>query len=199
MRTLVVARFDEDVSWLEQLPADWRIYLYNKGVSEVKLSARYSVAGVESHGEERRMWLNIMQNYGREAAVYLNFIVTNYNFLKGDIVFCQANPFPHDANFLRHIEEPDKQYFGFVEASTPEGFPRCEWAHLHEYCRVFGLPVLSSYEYVSGAQFRVSAEQIKARPLAFYEALHALSKLCDFKFACTMERLWPLVFGFKCS
>lgn len=135
----------------------------------------------------------IIGNVGREAHSYLHYIITHYEQLD-DVIFCQGNPFDHCRTFLSDINNKSICAFGEIEPSSPIGLPRCEYVLLHEYCKLFKLPVLESYYFSAGAQYRVIKEQLLSRSLEFYKALYSLAYV-DEKFAYTMERLWPVIWG----
>jgi arabinan endo-1,5-alpha-L-arabinosidase len=89
MLTIVVARYKEDVAWLNDLPADWRVYLYNKGPELATGTLR---PGIEVHA---------LPNTGREAHTYLHHLRRHFNADEGEFtVFTQADPFEHSPGFL---------------------------------------------------------------------------------------------------
>jgi arabinan endo-1,5-alpha-L-arabinosidase len=89
MLTIVVARYKEDVAWLNDLPADWRVYLYNKGPEVAHGTLR---AGIEVHA---------LPNTGREAHTYLHHLRRHFHADEGEFtVFTQADPFEHSPGFL---------------------------------------------------------------------------------------------------
>lgn len=69
---MIVARFEEDVSWVKK----YKSIIYNKGKTEISGSIK-------------------LQNVGREAHTYLRHIITNYHNLEDILIFTQANPFDH--------------------------------------------------------------------------------------------------------
>jgi hypothetical protein len=178
MRTIVVAKFNEDVSWLLQLNG-WACEIWDKGRDV----------------HEPYNWK--LRNVGREAHTYLHWIV---GALKGprklpeEVVFCQGNPFDHDRDFIAHLNDPAFAFFGAVSGCPSSGEPHMGDAILDDYCRVLGLPVQPEYKFVAGAQYRLTAKQIRSRPLAFYECLLALTKL-ENKAPWSLERLWPAIWG----
>ncbi len=89
MLTIVVARYKEDVAWLNDLPADWRVYLYNKGPEIAPGTLR---PGIEVHA---------LPNTGREAQTYLHHLRQRFSADEGELtVFTQADPFEHAPGFL---------------------------------------------------------------------------------------------------
>jgi len=68
-RTLVVARYDEDVTWLQHLPKNIDVIMYQ---SSDPSSAHY------------------VENFGNEASKYLSYIVEHYDVLPEVLAFVQA-------------------------------------------------------------------------------------------------------------
>lgn len=135
---------------------------------------------------------SIYRPKGREAHAYLTHIVQHFYHLDDVIVFCQGHPFDHDPKFIEHLET--EHLFGMVLDCGPHGEEQCDFCLLHEFCRLFELPVLPRYRFVSGAQFRVTREQVYSHPREFYMALLAVCRLPGMH-AYTMERLWLHIFG----
>jgi tetratricopeptide (TPR) repeat protein len=89
MLTFVVARFKEDVSWLNDLPLDARIYLYNKGPA------------IEPGVLSRDVTLIELPNAGRESGSYIHHLMHNFDEVEGEFtVFTQADPFEHAPHIL---------------------------------------------------------------------------------------------------
>ena len=171
--TLVVAHFNEDIEWTLGV-ADMAVAIYGKGEKPPDVFRQ-------------------LRNVGREANTYLHHIVSTYGHDDSDTIFCQGDPFTHCPNFLAEIAEPERVTFGNVMDCTIGG-AYDELSLVHEYCRIFGLPVLPKYPFVAGAQFRVTAEQVRSHPLNFYKALRALT-LIDPLAPYTLERLWLTIFN----
>lgn len=76
MRKYVIARFNEDLAWLNSLPQD-EVIVYNKG------SPLQSKNVIE------------LPNIGRESHTYLTFIVANYSHLPDVTIFTQGNISDH--------------------------------------------------------------------------------------------------------
>lgn len=80
---LVVALYNEDLSWLNQL--DFTCTIYNKGNIEIP-----SIP---------------LPNIGRESDTFLNYITNNYNNLPDVIAFLQGNLHPHCGNFIQRLKK----------------------------------------------------------------------------------------------
>lgn len=89
MLTFVVARYTEDVSWLNDLPRDAKIYLYNKGPE------------IEPGVLSRDVVLTRLPNAGRESGTYMHHMMHNFRPAEGEFtVFTQADPFEHAPHIL---------------------------------------------------------------------------------------------------
>ena len=95
---LLIARYREDLTWLEDVPVDFEVVVLNKG--EALPLLRNNVEIIPS------------DNVGREAEAYVNYIVRNYEDLPDRIIFTQGDPFEHSPFFLDLIEE-FKSWQGF--------------------------------------------------------------------------------------
>lgn len=89
MLTFVVARFREDVSWLNDLPRGAKIYLYNKGPE------------LEPGVLSRDVTVIKLPNAGRESGTYLHHLMHEFRAEEGEFtVFTQADPFEHSPHLL---------------------------------------------------------------------------------------------------
>ena len=91
---IVVARYNESVSWLESEHAT--CVIYNKGH---RLSANNEI---------------LLPNVGRESETYLHYIIDHYNNLPEVVVFTQAMISDHkgsdDVNYLLNIKNEALQF-----------------------------------------------------------------------------------------
>jgi hypothetical protein len=175
---IVVSRYREpNMEWLNQLDRySWNVFVDEKGDDESR------------------------NHPGREASTYLQWIVDRYDRIAGEeVVFCQAQPFNHDPDFLSHIHDEKKMWFGEIHKCDKHGYPACDFCPLHSWSDVFCLPKLEEYSFVAGAQYRVFDEQILAQSHDFWKALLSLTKLRH-KYnmsAYILERLWPVILGIE--
>lgn len=170
MLTLVVARYNEEINWINHV---WK--------------ANVVVINKQEIG-----------NFGREAASYLWFIIQHYETLQGDYVFCQADPFPHWPSFLTDIHNPAIRHFGLI-CKWPECHANADMLKAEDIARfreIFNdvadekLHVdLSCFYFANGAQFRVSTYDIRRRSKDYYKALHHLCVNMP-RAPWIMEALW---------
>jgi hypothetical protein len=186
---IVVARYNEDISWLT--PYQDLCVIYNKG-NEIELP-------------------NIpLLNMGREAHTYLHHIIENYENLDDITIFTQGNPFDHCPNFVEKIKDiVDKGIESpFVNLSSwvlqvhklnCSYWPHHIWPNLVsdlvEF--LFGHTIERDIWFGAGAIFAVKKEAILERPLEFYKkAIKTFPQTayCN-GYAYAFERLWPTIFG----
>lgn len=162
---LVVAACNkEDIAWTEPLVADWMVFI------------------------ERTY-----RPPGREVYAYLTFITSYYRDLPEEIVLVQGDPFGHDHDFIAHLSDPLVRWYGMVAGCPYHCKPQWD-DNLHSWCDVLGLEKKDHYRFIAGAQYRVTAEQIRSRPLALWKTLLELCEVNP-KTPHTIERLWAELFG----
>lgn len=90
MLNIVVARYTEDVAWLNQLPADARVFLYNKGPAIEPGTLREDIRVIP------------LRNTGRESGTYIHHLRHDFDASAGEFtVFTQADPFEHAPGLLQ--------------------------------------------------------------------------------------------------
>ena len=102
---LVIARYKEDLSWLERVPSDYDICVYNK--SNLPCAVQPS----------SRITIKQLPNKGKEADTYCQYILEHYDSLPPKIVFCQGDPFPHSPDFLELLKG-HKNWKGFQSLTS---------------------------------------------------------------------------------
>lgn len=100
--TLVVARYDEDVTWL----CGMDYVLYNKGNEQLLGLSR--------------------TNIGREGETYLWHIIHRYEMLREYIIFTQGDPFVHNPVFMTAINDPHMLSFQPLSAWWSPDVPPCD-------------------------------------------------------------------------
>lgn len=95
MLTFVIARFEEDIGWVNQLPADARIFVYNKGAAiEAGILRRNDVQVIA------------LKDAGRQSGTYLQHMMTGFDAGAAEdfTVFTGGDPFACAPHFLDLIE-----------------------------------------------------------------------------------------------
>jgi glycosyltransferase involved in cell wall biosynthesis len=85
-REIVVARYKENLNWIDQIPAE-SVTVYNKGP-------------VRCNYEDR-----ILPNWGRETSTYLFHIIENWNSLTDQTLFLQGNPLEHSPDMIKLLSQ----------------------------------------------------------------------------------------------
>lgn len=87
MNTVVIARYAETLDWVEQIPRQFDVYIYNKG-DAINASSIISRAKIIDR-----------PNVGRESETYL-WHMQSALAAEGHTVFCQGDPFEHSPDFI---------------------------------------------------------------------------------------------------
>lgn len=168
MRSIIIAKYIEDKSWIKDIPNGWNIHLYDK---------------------EK----NMFNAPGREAHTYLKFIYDNYESLEGDYVFCQGNPFDHCPNFLNEIYQGQisgKSYpCNRNDRLTIDSYKALQ---TNDYIKTLGLNVPDNYEFIAGAQFKAKSSDILKRTREFYKKCLELTET-DPQSGYIFEGLWKFI------
>ncbi|WP_194817422.1 hypothetical protein [Nocardia sp. XZ_19_385] len=94
---LVIARYNESLDWVLQVPDTYRVHIYNKGDATVSPEVR-----------ERAETFTALRNAGRESDTYLTHML-EYGPGTGEFtVFSQGDPCEHSPDFLALLATPDR-------------------------------------------------------------------------------------------
>ena len=85
---IVIARYNEDLSWLKKIPKNIKIIIYNKGLDDI-----VKIPGVKYD-------IIKLPNIGRESHTYLYHIINNYDNLANKTILCQGDSIFHSPGFL---------------------------------------------------------------------------------------------------
>lgn len=192
---IVIARYNEPIEWTQQIPASYKVHLYNKGLP------------VENSIQ--------LENIGRESHTYLTHIVRNYDQLAEFIIFTQANPFDHVkyANLSVPIWlkkwRQEVEHYGYTRGHdikteydfhwphddvTRQDLTLGDWAAKYIENDWIEFPHIFMY---NGACFGVSRTLIHKRPKAYYQRLLDLHTSVNPEESYFMERMWLYVFKVK--
>lgn len=89
---VVVARYQENLDWLWQVPSKYELIVYNKGDD------------LDSRSLPHRTVIKSLNNVGRETDTYCRYAIEYYDYLHDIVVFCQGDPFDHSPEFIRGLE-----------------------------------------------------------------------------------------------
>ena len=183
---IIVARYNEDISWTNQFN---NVLIINKGN---KLNLHNEI---------------IYQNVGREAHSYFKYIYDNYHNLDDYLIFLQGNPFDHSPNCIKTIHEIKQNaniqdlHFKFISELVTHDkisgliiYPNLSRVR-ETYTKLTGRILPDIILCGWGNQFMVSKKKILEKPREFY---HNIIKLLDYSInpdeGFHMERLTPILF-----
>lgn len=207
---VVVARYNEDLSWIKKEFPTEKITVYNKGKDDLVLSSNVVIKK--------------LKNIGRESHTYLHHIIENYDKLEGRILFLQGDPFDQERfiftplNLYKKIKSTNCKFIiakGCTITNTRKqtrvlsDFTNTKWANtifrdydFNEFKNKYieNEEETNSFFYTTlGANFAVEACQIKARPKKYYQNLiKFLDNIAPIE-GHYLERLWNVIFSKKTS
>jgi|DEB0MinimDraft_10_1074344.scaffolds.fasta_scaffold07262_3 hypothetical protein len=178
-KSLVVARYNEDVSWVDQF-IDFDLYVYNKG----------------DHLDRECVSL---ENINRESDTFLHHIINNYDQLTDYIVFCQGNPFDH-CDLSTMIKSHTSGFFplGDVFSCDGNGRPHDSGIDVSGTSDRIGIPSSDSYDFCVGAQYIVPSSMITNKPLEWWKNVKSVHDSTD-RAPWVFERLWIKMFESNCN
>lgn len=165
----VIAHFNEDLHWVDDIRDIAHISIYHKGTNPPENAI-------------------ILPNVGREAHTFLTHIVEQYDTLADITLFLQGNPYdhlpcdPHFKESCKHMVRLAEQHGITTNISyapySERGFVLNEYAYKYDnvygpwFERVFGItfPREGIFWYI-GATMAVRKDKILTRPKVFYERL----------------------------
>jgi hypothetical protein len=184
---LVVARYAEDLSWLNAVPPPYRLHVYDK---------TYGIEGAIQ-----------LPNVGREAHTYIHHVCAHYHKLPDYTVFCQGDPFHHLPDWLMILDQlataidcgtcPDFLAWGLELACDRQGRPHHDeplpCAELYKELAGQRAPALpAEIRFNCGAQFVVHRSRLTRIPLARWQTALKTSTASKW-YAWAAERMWPYV------
>lgn len=185
MLDIVIAKYNENIEWVESIKGGNRIYIYDKSTNPLDGTIP-------------------LENKYREAGTYLHHIIKHYDEINENVLFLQGHPFDHikvsKETLIELINKsPEKlrqDEIWKIHYSRGDGCPDgCGLPVGEMYEWIGETPPLERYKFRAGAQYLITREEIKSRPRSFYERL--FDNLNDEygKGLCpwTIERLWMYI------
>jgi hypothetical protein len=196
---LIIARYEEDVSWIENIDSsDINIFLYNKGKEDIPILLK------------KPIFYKTLKNIGRDPHTYIHHIVENYDNLPEYIIFVQGNPFDHCSNLFEKISNHTTEDFLFLHSTRIIEEPiACGWEHkvfaqkreedifdffyFGEVARKYlGGDAPQIFRFAPGQQFIASRDKIMCRSLEYYETiLNDFNK--NYLLPWMLERMWQYI------
>lgn len=189
MRTIIVTRYNENVSWTNTL--NDRVIIYNKGV---RLLKEASIP---------------IPNKGREADTMLYYICKYYNDLTDETVFLQGNPFDHCKDVLKILRDnkcvKDVMWLGSnwgpVTKNADGGPGHGEFLPLVELSKLLfencDFNEDTKFTFSAGAQYIVPKEFIKSKSLDWWKHCFDVFNKYLPNSPWSYERLWPLIWNYS--
>jgi len=210
---LVVARYEEDISWVNELPIDSysQVYIYNKGTDR-----EFSIP---------KSTIIPLPNYGRESHTYLYHVIQNYDSLADVTFFVPGSGWHRDdkKNRIERIVDYLKKkassvIIGHKEENyitTTYDFSIDTWEVTNEANRkknsdtkltpALDRPLRNWFEKRFPNEsitcvsytgiFAVSREDIRKKPKEFYEDLFQEHLYTNPEVVHYSERLWKNIFS----
>ena len=160
---IVIAKYKEDISWSDCYLANATIYS-----KDPRDASRFRV----------------LPNLGREGGTYLLHIAENYDRLADWTLFLQGDPFPHPLLPFQQYASTDLPFVAAhrirqsMDWTVPWSAPaqRIDRAVMMDFLRLLESdPAITEFTWTQGAQFAVAREQIRKRPLSYYQRLFEIT------------------------
>lgn len=171
--SIVVCRYQEDLSWLSSL--DVPKFIYNKGSDYIDGCI-------------------VSENVGREGESFIRYIVDRYEYINERTFFLQGNPFDHCPDVVEKIN--DQNFFGGlgdILICNGDGSPHHGGLPIDEVCIQLGLPTQSTYSFYVGGQMSVRKQNITNRTLDWWKRCYDVYNSHS-ESPWVFERLWPIIF-----
>ena len=181
-KSIVVAQGkNEDLGWMDGIDPEYKRYIYTPK--------------------------SFKKDYGREAGLYIQHILKEWDGLADVNVFTQAHPLVHCKDFInevKHLDEDDgfKQAgfkgfgdwkLGFNKWGYPE-HPGIPLERVYEYLFP-GKPIPFKFSCTAAGMFAVRGENIRRNGREYYGRLEKLIDYSPIAIECfCIERFWHLIF-----
>jgi hypothetical protein len=193
MKEIIIAAYDRDYSWIDQLDDDVKITVYRKGTNQNNPNEIY-----------------LENNVGRDVHTFFYHFAHNYDNLS-DYTFTSQDYFEdHVNNYIDLINKNTKfwdyyaqQVFSecwFFSTAAPvlicdkNGNPHHSDLNIEEiWNMLFKNPCPNVIRFTPAGHFCISKNHVRRRPVGFY--LHILKILEDIEISpWVIERLMPYIF-----
>ena len=185
IKDIVVARYNEDISWLSEINPEFNKIIYNKGENNIEYPFLQ------------------LRNWGGDAHTYIYHIVKNYDQLADFTAFVQGNPFDHCVKTIEIINSHKSEDFvyladsictesimGWYENLIQRRPPEWPVYSLQDSARyILGEECPFDVTFGAGQQFIVSKTIIQRRSKDFYMKILDRFEI-DFLLPWHIERLW---------
>ena len=212
--TLVVVRCAGNMTWLDDVPKDWRIYVYEKCLSKTKpISTNYSIPTTNKGSEECNGYLDYLYDHYDNLTSVTIFVHDDafypWSKWKGASAHTPFASFYELVNATKTYLLKDQGFlhFGVSKISQPWGTDVNHGAAekiLWPYIRTDEMPnPPEKVVFKPSAHMAVRREAIQRRKRETYYAMlqqvrhtsHVPDHLEARQFCCALERSWHMLFG----
>lgn len=200
MKRLIIARYKEDITWLDKINDSWLPMVVQKGTEE-------------QEGD--------IPNRGREPTSFLYAILKHYDNIEPNdvLAFVQGDPFPHTTNFIDNLNGLNSvEGFSPIAGGPPVVVTWKATGHKEVFKEPFisdgqgnphhpGVPVGEWYTkwmgkefpnggvaFYPGGQFIVPGSLVTAKPRSFWQQIYDDTMAENDATPYVLERLWFSLF-----
>jgi hypothetical protein len=178
MKTIVVAKYKEDISWMENLPPLWQNIVISKDGPEAVLP---------NVGREPHTFFWVMEMLARSKSVEDDEV----------FAFVQGNPFDHSPHLFEYMDRPFDEDFVWLSehayASFEDGRPAHAGLPVKQVCEeILGKKWPGVVTFYAGGQFMIKGRALKKYTPKQYASWQKAMEF-DQNPWC-MERLWGVLF-----
>lgn len=207
MYSIVIARYNEDISWINQISQIFdKIYVYNKGNDSKNICLKNIDSDILS-----KIIYKELPNVGREGHTYLWHILNYRNALEDKVSFVQGNPFDHLLkktvvtvsylqNLIQNFNNNSLDFKGYgakhhIWYVGLGGKRNTILKNMHN--NLFTNEFNKDYKFNNGGIFSVTKQSILNRSLQFYQYIMdtPISSHINPHEGFVLERLWVLIFN----
>ena len=178
-KLVVIARYKEDIDWVEDL--DVPVKVYNKG----------------------KLGKNRLKNVGLDPNTFMRHIYMNYNKLADYTFFLQGDPSDHFTDCIDFVNDHTDQEKAFladqIVTDNRYGMPNNDYYLPMDVAwnLLFESKAPQLYSFGPGCQFLASREMLRQRSRKFYKKCIDITLWNEKKSmgAFTLERLIPHILG----
>jgi hypothetical protein len=185
-KEVVIAAYDKDYNWINQLDSDVKVTVYKKGFEPLPNE------------------ILIEPNVGRDVHTFFYHLVNNYNNLSDYTFFSQDYPFDHVENYISLINGDEKLWFEHARQSIngcwffntdyytflcdktglPNSviiddlslkiWPTGEWIEMNlepTWHQLFNMPCPDYFAFTPAGHFCISREQVLKKPIEYYKII----------------------------
>ncbi|MDA7648757.1 DUF3431 domain-containing protein [Akkermansiaceae bacterium] len=193
VKELVIAAYDRDYNWVENIARNVKITPYRKGSKP------------PNSGE-----ILIKPNVGRDVHTFFYHLWVNYDNLADITFFSQDYPFDHVSNYIEVINSPSEDLEKYANQSksgcwffctqygvltcTKNGFPHHPGLDLEKiWGELFNSPCPNSFQFTPTGHFAISKEYAQKIPRSRYKKILTILESQPTS-PWEIERLEPYIF-----